>query len=148
MMEPRVIDDALSSSWLPWRCSSSWGLVAPRHRWPRATAGPQAPWEQMDIRYVKGGGGSGDGTPVATRGCMGGARWTGGQSTRGRAVDGVVIGTGALGGAGVGSGEGGSAVRVRGDGGAMVASSGCPVKGPVLCGVGGSGVAGVALTCR
>jgi hypothetical protein len=43
--------------------------------------------------------------------------------------------------------DGGSAGHVRGKDGAMVASSRCPVKGRILCVVGGAGVAGVALAC-
>jgi hypothetical protein len=51
----RVSVDALSSACLAKRCSSSWGLVAPHHRWPLA------PQEQMGIRHMKGAWGSGDG---------------------------------------------------------------------------------------
>jgi hypothetical protein len=51
----RVSVDALSSACLGQRCSSSWGLVAPHHRWFLA------PQKQMGIRHIKGAWGSGDG---------------------------------------------------------------------------------------
>jgi hypothetical protein len=75
-MEPRVNEDALSSACFARRCSSSWGLVARRHRWPLA------PREQMGIGHVKGAERSGDGVPVATHCCVGGVWWTGGHPTR------------------------------------------------------------------
>jgi hypothetical protein len=47
-MEHGVSEDALSLTCLAQRCSSSWGLVAPRHRWFLA------PREQMGIGHANG----------------------------------------------------------------------------------------------
>jgi hypothetical protein len=60
---------------------------------------------------------------------------------RGRAIGSAVVSAGALVGGCVGGGDEGWAGHVGGEGGAMVASGGCPVKGLVLCHVGGAGVA-------
>jgi hypothetical protein len=83
-----VNEDALSSVCFSRMCSSSWGLVAPRHRWPLA------PWEQMGIGHVKSAEGSGDGVPVATQGCVGGVWWRGGHPTRRLAAGDAMAGAG------------------------------------------------------
>jgi hypothetical protein len=80
LMEPRESEDVLSLACLARRCSSSWSLVAPRHRWHLW------PRELMGIGHVNGvlagagvymapmalvPAGEGDRTLVATRACVG-----------------------------------------------------------------------------
>jgi hypothetical protein len=99
-IEPRMSEDALSSACLVRRCSSSWDLVEPRHRWPLASR------KQTGIGHVNGvgagvgvsmapmalvGGGVRGGTPVSTGTCAWGG-WAGGHLMRGRAVVVVMVG--------------------------------------------------------
>jgi hypothetical protein len=124
------------------RCWKSCQLSAPRQRYPRAPPLHTGKWQVTGRGRWRFSGWllarhdiGGEGRPGACRG-----RWVG-----------IWGGVGCHGPSGLTGCRVGqrmdSAGRVVRRGGAVATSVGCPVMGPVLCCVGGAGVAGEALAC-